>query len=127
MVIGSTVYSCSFFKKINSDGSFHVSKDSQHDLLYWLLHLELFSLSESQGFSTIWAKTYKPEYFQFNIIVANSCLVHSNIFLTKTCFSLHLSHSFVKFTFLQFITSKNLMTEFCSSLEHSCLIFCHFE
>ena len=42
LAVGSTVNSCTFFKEINSDGSFYVPKDYQHDLLYWLLCLELF-------------------------------------------------------------------------------------
>ena len=41
MVIESTVYSCTYFKEINSDGSFQVSEHCQYDLLYRLLHSEL--------------------------------------------------------------------------------------
>ena len=36
------VYSGTFFKEINTDGSFHVPKDNQHDLLYSMLCPELF-------------------------------------------------------------------------------------
>ena len=38
----STIYSSPFFKKINNDGLFHVPEDSQHTLLFWLLHQKLF-------------------------------------------------------------------------------------
>ena len=39
---GTIVYSCTFFKEINRNGSFYVPEDCQHDLLYWLLQLEHF-------------------------------------------------------------------------------------
>ena len=39
-----------FVKEINSDGSFHVLEDSQHDLIYWVLHLEHFF----NRVSTLW-------------------------------------------------------------------------
>ena len=42
LAVGSIVYSDTFFKEINTHGSFHVSEDCQHDLLYWPLYLELF-------------------------------------------------------------------------------------
>ena len=32
LTIGSTVYSCQFFKGINNDGFLHVLEDCQHDL-----------------------------------------------------------------------------------------------
>ena len=40
--MSSTVYIGTFIKEINCVGSFHVSEDTQHDLLYWPLILELF-------------------------------------------------------------------------------------
>ena len=30
----SSIYSCTFFKEINRDGSFHTLEDCQYDLLY---------------------------------------------------------------------------------------------
>ena len=42
LALGITVYSCDFFKKINYDGSIHVSEDGQHDLIYWQPDPELF-------------------------------------------------------------------------------------
>ena len=50
LAIGSTVYSCIFFKKINWNEFFCVPKDSQHDLLYWRLHLKCFFTGESMCF-----------------------------------------------------------------------------
>ena len=40
--IWSTVYNCTFLKKINSDGFFYVPEHCQHHLFYWLLCLKLF-------------------------------------------------------------------------------------
>ena len=34
LAIGSSIYSCSYFKEINRDGTFHVIEDCQHHLLY---------------------------------------------------------------------------------------------
>ncbi len=34
LVIASTVYHCTFFKEIDSDESFHIPDDCQHDLIY---------------------------------------------------------------------------------------------
>ena len=50
MPIGSTVYNCTFFKEINSDGSLHILTDNQHNLLYWPLHPELFCLPKKSMF-----------------------------------------------------------------------------
>ena len=46
-----------------------------------------------------------------------------NIFFAKTCFSIHIIHSCVNFTLFEllFSATKNLMTDQCSSLEHSVL------
>ena len=32
--MGSTIYSCTFINKINSENSFHVPENSQYDLIY---------------------------------------------------------------------------------------------
>ena len=54
--IRSIAYYNTFFKGIGSDGSFTIP-DSQHDLLYWPLHLKRFGgcffLPESQCVSTL--------------------------------------------------------------------------
>ena len=34
LAIGSTIYSCTFFKEICADESFHIPEHYQHDLLY---------------------------------------------------------------------------------------------
>ena len=44
-----------FFSLVNCDVSFHVPEDCQHDILYWLLNLELFSLPESQSVPTLFS------------------------------------------------------------------------
>ena len=53
LAIENTVHNCIFFKEINNDKSFHVPKDCQHDLLYWLLCLELFLTGESVCFHSM--------------------------------------------------------------------------
>ena len=40
--IGSTVYICTFLEEIKCVVSFHMLESYQQDLLYWLLHPELF-------------------------------------------------------------------------------------
>ena len=55
LAIGSIVYSCAFFKEINSDASFHVPEHCQCDLLYWPLHQELASF-------------HVPEYCQHDLL-----------------------------------------------------------
>ena len=53
MAIGGTVYIVTnFFKEISCDGLGHLQEDCHHDLLYWPLHTEPFSLEESQCVST---------------------------------------------------------------------------
>ena len=110
LAIGNTIYSCTFFKEINSDGSFHVPEDFQHDLLYWLLNPELFCftlleslcvstqnflLLENQCVSTLWtiistqACSDKPMFGSF-----------VNIFWQK-----HINHTFF-FKFSMACTSQ---------------------
>ena len=40
LVMESTVYICTFFKEINSDGDFHVPKDNQHASPHLINHFE---------------------------------------------------------------------------------------
>ena len=47
---GSIIYNCTVFKGINTDGSFHVPKDSQHDILFWPRRRELFLYRRLSGF-----------------------------------------------------------------------------
>ena len=80
----SIVFSCSFCKEINSDESFLVTEDSQNDN-YWSLFQELFlyrkvSVLSLQGMS-----------FWLMFIAVNRFSPFLDI-LTKTCFSLHITH-----------------------------------
>ena len=103
---GNTVYSCTFFKEINGDGSFHTHEDCQHDLLYWPLHVELFD-------SGLKWKTHV-------------------YLICKLFFSLKHASPYISYI-LQLISdslylsaTKYFMIDLCSTLEH-CLICCHFE
>ena len=81
-----------FYKEITPDGFFHVPKDFQYDLLYWLLLLELF-LYLRICVSVTWT-----------VFLTQACSGKSmfsplvNIFLNKTCFFIHITHSSVNFT-----------------------------
>ena len=83
----STVYNCNFFKKINSDGPFHVLEDCLHDSLYWSLNPELFLL-KSQCICTLWIVFLTEAHdgkFIFSPFV--------NIFWLNNCFSINIIHS----------------------------------
>ena len=108
MASGSTVYSWNFFKEINSNVSFHITEDCQHPLLYWLLCLEFFYFLESHCVSTSWAVSLTQACCGVSIF---SSFV--KIFLTKTCFSVHIAHG------LHFLAYQNFMMDLCLSLEHS--------
>ena len=85
LALGSIVYSCIF--EINNDGSFYVSEDCQHDLIYWLLYPELFLywrvsvLPLHQLSFRHFAHSGKPMFSPF-----------VKIFLTKICFFVKITH-----------------------------------
>ena len=90
LAIGNTVYSLFFFKEISSHGSFHVPENCQHDLLYRRLSPEHF-LYGRVSVSTSWTvflTTHRGKPM-FNPFV--------NIFLTKTGFSVNITHCSVNF------------------------------
>ena len=91
------VYTCTSFTEINSDGSFHVPKHCQHVFLYSLLCLELFFLL-SFGISTLLTAllTQVHDKPMFNPLV--------NSFLIKTCFSMHITHSPINFTWFALLS-----------------------
>ena len=79
-----------FFKKINNEGSFHVPKDCQHDLLFWTEASRIFSLP--------WTDLSSQ---------ARRSKVHlKSFFLTKKCFSLHITHFFENFTWFAFLSDQ---------------------
>ena len=120
--------SFTFYKKVNIDWPFYISKYSQHDYLYWLLHLDLFFYLRVSEF---------PQHglsFRLTLIVANVSspdnslsIVRQNTWLnrcrrlikllpnemickflallqkhlTKTYFSVQRTHSSVNFTELK--------------------------
>ena len=88
MALRSTVYSCSFFKKINSHGFFHVPEDYQHDSLLIAVP-GTFSLPKSQCISMLWT------VFWLKLIKADSFLVYLYTFFDWNML-LH-THSFGKF------------------------------
>ena len=70
LAIRSSVYSCTFSKKIISHGSFHVPEDCQHNLIYCLLCLELLyqriSAFTLHGLSSFWIR-----FVDINLISAH--------------------------------------------------------
>ena len=99
LATGSIVYSFKFFQEINSFGSFYNPEDCQHDLLYWILFLELFSILENQCFTpqTVISTpdhSGKPMFTSF--------LNHP---FTITSFFIHITHSVVNYLHLCYILS----------------------
>ena len=90
-----------FFKEINNDSTFCIEEDCQHDLLYCLLRLELFFLSES-------AFSLRRRHFRHRFVIANPCLSHFYTFLTQTCFSTHIDCSSVNFTWFVLLSHQKL-------------------
>ena len=114
--MGRTVYSCPFFNKINSDGSFHIPENSLREILYWLLHPKLFFTGES-------VFPLHELSFRHRLAVANLYLAHlwrsfyHKWFTDISYIFLSLSHG------LHFSSTKNLITDPCSSMGHSALFF----
>ena len=90
MAIGSTVYSCTFFKEINHDSSFHPPA--------WPTLLTAapgtFSLPESQCVSISWI-----------VISIVACRSKPMLNTYKICFSVHVTHSSVNFTWFAEVSS----------------------
>ena len=100
----STVYRCTFFREMESDGFFHVSEDYQYDLLYWLLHPGLF---HCRRFSII------PFHgLSFCIGFATTILINvlstCKHFYTKTFSSEHITHSSVNFTWFVLLSQLKI-------------------
>ena len=64
VAIGRTIFSCTFFKDLISDGSFPVPEHCQHYFLYWPLRLKVFLYRESVCFHS----------FSPRLIVTNPCV-----------------------------------------------------
>ena len=97
---GKHFYSFTFFKEINSSGSFLISEDCQNDLLYWLLHLELF---------LYWRVSMFPLHRLFLTQASGGKLIFNPLirkFLTKTCFFIHISYSSVNFTWVALLNHQ---------------------
>ena len=95
--------------KINCDDSFNVQEHWFHDFLYWTLHSELyFFTKELVDFHSIdW------------LLVTNMFSLFENIFFTKTCFFVHITHFSVNLYGLKISANKYLMTNFCWSQKDS--------
>ena len=98
--IGGTIYCCNFFNKTNCHAqNFNVPENCQYGILYWLLSPELFLY-------------WRVSVFLLHGLSCNGNPMFSpsvNIFLTKTCSSVHIRHSFLNFTWFALL---------CSSLEY---------
>ena len=100
LAIGSIVYSCTFFKEINCGGIFYVQGHCQHDLLYRVLHPELF-LYRSQCVSSSMNCIFNPgSWWQISI---QPFWKH---ILTKTCFLIQIKHSSVNFTLFALFSNQ---------------------
>ena len=89
-----------FFKEINSDSTFLVQKNLNIPLL--IAAPGYFSLPVSLCIPSSFIRRRKPILCPF-----------VNIFLTKTCFSIHIIH----FTLFALSNTKRLLLESCVSLE----------
>ena len=100
LVIGSTVYSWNFLRKLMIMGPF--------------IYVNIVSMN---FFTNCWAQNFfftKESMFSLNglsfqlrIIVANSCLAHFyRFFFIKTCFSIYITHSSENFISLALISLK---------------------
>ena len=75
---------CFYFKKINRDESFHIPEDYKHDLLYWLLHPDLFLYRRIgvflfQGNQLGWV-FHIPENYKHDLLYR---LLRPNLFLYR--------------------------------------------
>ena len=122
LVIGSTDNSCTFSKKSEVIDPF-MSKKTVGSITFFTDSCTLnFFFAKGQCISILWtvfstqAHRGKPKFSQ---------IVHI-FFFTKTCFSIHITHSSLNFPWFAYLSQQNLTADFCSSLEN-CLICCHFE
>ena len=72
---GPQHYSCTFFKGIHINGSFHILENSRHDLLYWDLCPEFFLYLRVSVFPL------HKFSFQFRLVGTNPCLAHLQTFI----------------------------------------------
>ena len=104
VVTQSTFYSCTIFKEINSHESFHISEDC----LYWMLPPEHF---------LYWRVGVFPLY-ETGLSWQNQFV---NNFLTRSCFSVHITHSSVNFTWFLLLSPSQqngaVKYTYCSSTE----------
>ena len=119
LAVGSTVYSCTLFKGINSEEFFHDPETCQHDLLYWLLCLELFFYWKS---FTLWT-VFLIQACSAKSIFSSFC----EYFLTKTCFYIHIPYSSENFTWFALLSQKKFGDRPLFKPGIVYLICCHFE
>ena len=98
MATGNILYSCTFFREISSNGSFHISEDYIVPL-YWLLHPELLFTRESVYCHCMdflnQACSGKPIYKDFFFF-----------FLPNTWFSVYITQSSVNFTWFALLNHQ---------------------
>ena len=102
LAVGNTVYSCTFFKEINSDGSLYIPEGYQHKLLYWLLCPEVFL------YWRVGLLLLKGLSFQLGFVADHLFSPFVNIFfLTSTYFSVYITSRFsVNFTWFAFLSHQ---------------------
>ena len=98
LIIGSTVYSCTFFQWNQQWWGFYVLEDNQHYLLYWPQRLELFLYPMVIVFLL-------PKLSEIR-----SCKTHDSPFvkrfLTKKCFAVNMAHSSVNFIWFALLSHQ---------------------
>ena len=93
LVIGALFTVAPFSRNLIVMGPFM----SQKNVLYWLLCLEFFLYQKVDVFPL------HGLFFQLRLIVSNPCLT---IFWTLTCFSIHITHSSVNFTWFALLNHQ---------------------
>ena len=111
LAIGSTVYSCTLFKEIK--WWVIILFQETVSILYWLLHQEHFL---NRRVSVFPLHCGKP---MFSPVV--------KIFLTKTCFSVYITHNFINFTWFALLSHQKFDERFLFKPGACYLIYHHFE
>ena len=120
LTIEGSVYNFPVFKEINSDGSFLITVNYQHDLLYSLLHPELFLYRNVSV--TLWTVllTLIGSQYQTHMLLIRKYS------LTKIYFFVHIIHSSVNLTRFSFFSSQKFDYRPLFQLVEICFC-CHFK
>ena len=96
----NTVYSCTFFKKSNSDGSSHVP-DFQQKFIYWPLRPKPFLYGIFRVFFSLWTIFSTP-------VQPRKTFGSLKKIFDQTCFSVLIKHSSVNFIWFELLSQQKL-------------------